>query len=504
MDERTTAARNGRGLVVALDGPGSSGKSSVGSRAAEALRYRFCDTGLLYRAVTWLAIERGLDDGDPSALVALVGDVELAPDARGRFDRVLVNRRDVTSEVRAEAVDALVSKFARVPDLRSALLERQRAIAADGRIIMAGRDIGTIVLPDADVKIYLDASVEERARRRTQERGLDPEGPEAAEVLEALRRRDELDSTRPVAPLRPAEDARVLVTDGNRLEDSVAAVVGAIREVEGRRHRKGGRRIRTKVGDVVTLDSHISPLIHIVAFLARLAARLVTRVRIEGALDQIPQTGPVILVANHLSNADAVIVGAWMTPALGRRIHWLGKKELFDWPIIGWIARHGGVYPVDRRRADTEALLLGRRILDEGLPLIVFPEGTRSPTGMMQRAKDGAALLALHTDSPILPIGITDADRVWPRGSRFPRPGGRITVTIGRPFLLRDELEAAGLGLNGERVRKGVATTFLMRRIAELVPERHRGFYADAVDGPGDAAGDQAEPPGSAGSAAEG
>jgi cytidylate kinase len=100
---------------------------------------------------------------------------------------------------------------------------------------MAGRDIGTVVLPDADLKIYLDASVEERARRRTEERGLDPEGPEAAAILEALRRRDHLDAHRSVAPLRVPEDARIIATDGNTFEDTVAAVVGAIRDAEARR-----------------------------------------------------------------------------------------------------------------------------------------------------------------------------------------------------------------------------------------------------------------------------
>jgi len=127
-----------------------------------------------------------------------------------------------------------VSAVAAVPMLRDALLARQRDLAATGSIIMAGRDIGTVVLPDADLKIFLEASVEERARRRTEERGLDPQGPEAAAILDALRRRDELDSTRPVAPLRAAADARIISTDGNRFEDTVDAVVNAIRDVEAR------------------------------------------------------------------------------------------------------------------------------------------------------------------------------------------------------------------------------------------------------------------------------
>jgi CMP/dCMP kinase len=121
-----------------------------------------------------------------------------------------------------------------VPEVRTALLGRQRDLAAGGGIVMAGRDIGTIVLPDADLKIYLNASVEERARRRAEQRDLDPSGPEATAILEALRRRDRLDSTRAVAPLRIAPGARVIDTDGNELEDTVAAVVGAIRDAQAR------------------------------------------------------------------------------------------------------------------------------------------------------------------------------------------------------------------------------------------------------------------------------
>ena len=221
-------------LIVALDGPGSSGKSSVGAAAAREVGYRFCDTGLLYRAVTWLAEARGVSVDDPEGLVALANDVELATDHEGRLAGVLVDGVDHTADVRAPAVDSAVSAVSAVPEVRAALLDRQRDLARDGGIVMAGRDIGTVVLPDADLKLYLDASVTERARRRAEERDLDPDGPAAAAILDALRRRDRLDATRLVAPLRIAPDARILTTDGNTFEETVAAVVGAIRDAEAR------------------------------------------------------------------------------------------------------------------------------------------------------------------------------------------------------------------------------------------------------------------------------
>ena len=225
------------GLVVALDGPASSGKSSVGAAAALQLGYRFCDTGLLYRAATWLALKRRVrvegEGADPQTLVDLVPEIDLVPDENGRLAHVSVDGEDVTDDVHTPRVDEAVSAVSRVPELRTALLERQRALAAEpGGIVMAGRDIGTVVLPDADLKIFLDASAEERARRRAEERGLSADSPEARYILAQLRRRDELDRNRAVAPLRPADDALHIVTDGNTFEQTVGAVVDAIQSAE--------------------------------------------------------------------------------------------------------------------------------------------------------------------------------------------------------------------------------------------------------------------------------
>jgi 1-acyl-sn-glycerol-3-phosphate acyltransferase len=222
------------------------------------------------------------------------------------------------------------------------------------------------------------------------------------------------------------------------------------------------------------LKGGISPLIALVAFGARLVARAVTRVRIEGDLATIPREGPVILAANHISNADAVVVGAWLTPALGRRIHWLGKKEMFDWPVVGWMARNGGVLPVDRGAADVEAFRRASRVLDAGHVLMVFPEGTRSPTAELQQAKDGLAMLAIRTGATIVPIGVSNTDRVWPKGRKIPRIGGHATMRIGEPFKIADVLPPD----IDRKSAKALATTLIMRRIAALLDPRHRGPYA--------------------------
>jgi cytidylate kinase len=244
-DRRPISAPPARLPVVAIDGPSSSGKSTVGAEAARRLHYRFCDTGLLYRAVTWLALERGVPATDAQAVVPLAAEVHLLADAQGRLRRVEADGRDVTTEVCGAPVDRSVSAYSMIPELRAVLVARQRDIAAGGGIIMAGRDIGTVILPDADLKVFLDASAEERARRRAAERGAAP--AEAERILEELRRRDAIDSSREIAPLRAAPDAMILKTDGMTFSQTVAAVLKEIREAEKRlagdnRPAAGGNR----------------------------------------------------------------------------------------------------------------------------------------------------------------------------------------------------------------------------------------------------------------------
>ena len=229
------------------------------------------------------------------------------------------------------------------------------------------------------------------------------------------------------------------------------------------------------IDEAELLRGDVTPLIRATALGARFVARAVTRVRIEGDASRIPRDGPVILAANHVSNADPVIVGAWLTPRLGRRIHWLGKREMFEWPIVGWMARNGGVVPVDRGGADLEAFRLAERVLEAGHVLMVFPEGTRSRTAELQTPKDGLAMLALRTNATVVPIGVSNTDRIWPRGQKLPRPGAHATMRIGEPFRLADVLPP---GTN-RKAAKGLATDLIMRRIAALLDARHRGPYGE-------------------------
>ena len=224
---------------------------------------------------------------------------------------------------------------------------------------------------------------------------------------------------------------------------------------------------------ITPIVDDITPWMQALAGVTRVGLAALTRIRIEGELDAVPREGPIIVAANHASNLDPVVLGSHLLPRLGRRLQWLGKRELFDWPIVGWMARHGGVHAVDRSTADVEAYRLAKRILDEGHALFVFPEGTRSRDGALQPARDGVAVLALRTGAPIVPVGIAGSYERWPRGQKIPHPGGHVTVRVGTPFRLADELPE---GLDRKRATP-LATDLIMHRIAALLPERQRGAY---------------------------
>lgn len=232
-----------------------------------------------------------------------------------------------------------------------------------------------------------------------------------------------------------------------------------------------------RTSDAAPIESSITPLIATLTFAGRIITRGLSRIAIEGAIDEIPHVGPVIIASNHASNLDVMVIGSWLTPRLGRRIHWLGKKEVFEWPIVGWAATRGGVHPVDRGTADVEAFRLASRILDEGNILFVFPEGTRSPDGALQVGLDGVAALAMRTGAPIVPLGISGSSRVWAKGQKIPRPGGHVTVRVGSPFLPADLLPQG----TDRRAAKTLATNLIMERIAALLPPSQRGVYGRAA-----------------------
>jgi cytidylate kinase len=203
--------------TITIDGPAASGKSTLGALLAKALGYLYFDTGVMYRAVTLAAIQAGMDTDDEAAVGRLAYEVHIDIDPPsiddGREYDVLLNGEDVTWEIRGELVNDYVSDVSVYAAVRTAMTDQQRRIAKENKVVMVGRDIGTVVVPDADLKIYLDASVEVRAHRRYQELLERGEKADFDAVLRSLKNRDQIDSSREIAPLKPAEDAVVINAD---------------------------------------------------------------------------------------------------------------------------------------------------------------------------------------------------------------------------------------------------------------------------------------------------
>ena len=214
--------------VIAIDGPAASGKSTVGIILARDLGYICLDTGIMYRAVTLAALDRGISIDDEEAITSLAEMIRIdvfppSIDDSRPFD-VFVDGKDVTWDIRTPRVNANVSAVSAYRGVRTAMTLQQRRIGEAGKIVMLGRDIGTIVLPFADLKIYLDASVEERARRRYEEYKLLGMSVNYEEILESLKLRDQIDSTRAVAPLTIPEDAFVIDTDDMAIDEVVSKI----------------------------------------------------------------------------------------------------------------------------------------------------------------------------------------------------------------------------------------------------------------------------------------
>ena len=216
-------------LVVAIDGPVASGKSSVGKAAADALGLRFLDTGVMYRAVTWLALHRNVPIADSLAIVGLAEgcQMDVTADAQGTA-AISIDGHQLGDALVSDEVNRNVSAVSAVSEVRAVLVRHQRAIAAGGGIVMVGRDIGSVVLPGATVKLYIDASAEERARRRFEQMREASVATDYRQVLADTLRRDELDMGRADSPLTVAAGATVIKTDGIGLEETIAAVVAAI------------------------------------------------------------------------------------------------------------------------------------------------------------------------------------------------------------------------------------------------------------------------------------
>ena len=403
--------------IIAIDGPAGAGKSTVARLLAARLGYRLVPTGTMYRAVALALRRAGIAPRESPELRRLVESLALTV----VDGRVLLNEEDVTDLVRSEEIARATSDITTLAAVRDTVTPLQRRAAARGGVVLEGRDTGTVVCPDAEIKFFVTASLDARTRRRRAE--LRAQGREAS--LDSLRTeilvRDAQDTTRVLAPLRRAPDAIEIDTSELTAEEVVTRMLAVMAE---RRSLPGtGPMQSSRLYDVFRMAA---------TALLRVLFRLEWRGR-----EHIPAEGPVLLVANHASLLDPPVVGG-STP---RQLYFLAKEQLFGIPVFGSLIWALNARPVKRGGSDPTALRAALRVLEQGGALLIFPEGSRSTQAELRPAKPGAAMLAVMTGVPVVPVYVSGSGQAWPPGRWLPRPT-KIRVTFGAPF----RFAAAGRG----------------------------------------------------------
>lgn len=396
-----------KALVITVDGPAGSGKSTVARLVAETLGYQYVDTGSTYRALGWLALERGIPLDDAARLrgLAIAQPSSIGYDG-GRWV-VRIAGHDVTDLIREPRIDDAASRVARHDEVRDVLVARQRQYSMSRDSVLDGRDCGTRVRPDADFKVFITADVAERARRRAEQQGEDQ-----ADVERAMRERDARDAKQSAS----ADDAVTIDTTGMTIDEVVQDVVD--RWLQRRRQLLDGEITSNRTARE-WIQGMSGPDFDKVLRRSRPIWEKGFRLRAHG-VERVPPRN-CLFIANHSSMWDP----AFLISPLHRRIRYMGKFDLAHMRGIKELADAIGFFPVRRGAGDRVALHIGEEVLRRGDSLGIFPEGTRVYEGRLARPRQGAARLALITGTPIVPVAIY--------GNRWSESLFKVTVAFGRP-----------------------------------------------------------------------
>lgn len=383
---------------------------------------RHIDTGAMYRSIALLALRSGVDTGDESKLAELAEKAEIAFEEAGDGGQsVAVNGDDVTADIRTPEVTQAVSAVSAHLGVRRAMVRAQRRLAAGGGAVLEGRDIGTVVLPGADVKVYLDATTRVRAERRL--RDLQQQGVESSvdEVENDIVQRDKLDSERGESPLKRAVGAVTVDTSNLTIEGQVDRVVEIARRAAEHLEalsvkqdsKSTARRIRFAYGAAQ-------------AFI-RLVMKLFFRLKIYRKLKADYEEN-YIYACNHLAYADPPFVGS----TLNREVHYLAKGSLFRNPAFGWLIRTFNAIPMRRGIFDREAMDLALDLLKKKRSVMIFPEGGRVFGGKLGSAKSGVGYLAVNSGVAVVPVYVRGTNQLW----KCFLGQARLEVSQGRPIRI--------------------------------------------------------------------
>lgn len=368
-------------LRIAIDGPGGAGKSSLAKAVAKKLEIIYVDTGALYRTVGYYMLNHGINPTDAPAVASALGNFTLELTYVNGEQVILLDGVNVKDAIRTPEMSMAASNVSAIKEVREFLLNTQRDIAKRNSVIMDGRDIGTVILPDAEVKIFLTASPEARARRRYEE--LLAKGKEVSyeQVYAEMVERDKNDSTRDIAPCVPADDAIMLDNSDMNAEQTVDAVIRIIKKAKKKR-----KSFYMKAHKV------LAPLI-----------RFFSGIKVHGK-ENIPKEGGYMLCSNHIAVRDVLLIGA----TCPRQIKFVAKKELFAIPILRSIMKAFGAVKLDRGGTDVGALRKSVELIEQGDIVSIFPQGHRYPAADPSTTpiKNGAGMVSYRSGCDVIPVFI--------------------------------------------------------------------------------------------------
>ncbi len=426
------------GVNIALDGPSGAGKSTIAKMLSEKMGYIYVNTGELYRAVALYMLRGEVDIQNDEAVAQKLPEIKISIEFVDGFQHVMLCGEDVTSLLRTPEVSMCASTVSAVPAVREFLLSMQRDLAKRYDTVMDGRDIGTVVLPNCDVKIFLTASAEERAMRRFKELQAAGDSSTYEQVLEDINQRDYNDSHRDIAPLKKADDAVEVDTTQYDLQQSVQMISDIIEKklAERKEHEK-----KTSRRELIDLDD-IKPVTNpkkigfiklffygIVRWMIFIIYKIKFDIVYEG-IENLPKTGSHIIASNHRSYRDPVFA------AMRLRVpcSFMAKEELFKGNIFfKWLITFLGAFPVVRGSGDTGVIKESVKRLEMGRNLVIYPEGTRSKDGKLGRGKTGVALIAALAQVPVIPLAISF------KGEKL-KFRQKVIVSYGKP-ISPDELK---------------------------------------------------------------
>lgn len=401
-------------MIIAIDGPSGTGKSTVAKGVAKRLGFAFFDTGAMYRSIAWKIQKEKIDPKDLERIKTLLPyfHFEMRTNRKGER-RYFVDGEDITEAIRSQEISVISSQIAVYSPVRQALVKVQREFGHSRDAVFEGRDMGTVVFPEADLKIFLTARSEVRAQRRYCE--LLNKFPDLAQslsfeqILQEIETRDRTDMTRPVSPLKQAPDAILIDTSDLTAEEVIDKVIRL-----KPRHKRAYPPMKCSYW--------------IVYWIARIFFKTCFRLKIYGLKHF--RHGPGLIAANHTSLYDPPVLSI----SCPEEVHFLAKETLFHYPFLGWLIRILNTHSVAYNAGDIQTFRQIIQLLQGGKKLILFPEGSRSDDGKLQPLERGLAFLAQKTNCPIFPAYLQGTYEAWPRSRKFPKLFGKITCVFGSPI----------------------------------------------------------------------